>query len=58
MFVSEAIILTEVGLPTLRIDVVNLPRENEAQLSWNLDLIEETRNMAIIEIEKYQKMTQ
>ena len=48
--------MTEVSLPTLRTNTVKLPRENEAQLSRNLDLIKETRDMAAIEIKRYQKM--
>ena len=57
MFVFEAIFPTEVGLPTICSDVVTLPDENEAQLQRDLDLIEETRDMAAMAIARYQQLT-
>ena len=58
MFGFEAIIPTEVGLPTLKMDIAELTSENELQLAQNLDLIKETRDIAALQIEKYQKMVQ
>ena len=48
MFGSEAIIPTEVGLPTLKMDIAELTSENELQLAQNLDLIKETRDIAAL----------
>ncbi|PON77658.1 hypothetical protein PanWU01x14_024140 [Parasponia andersonii] len=54
---SEAVILTEVGLPTLCSEVVKDAPLNERQLSCNTDLLEETRNMALVHLASYHKQT-
>ncbi|PON74511.1 Ribonuclease H-like domain containing protein, partial [Parasponia andersonii] len=55
VFGSEAVIPVEVGLPTLRSQVVEDPPLNECQLSHNTDLLEETRNMALIHLAAYHQ---
>ncbi|GJW86212.1 hypothetical protein Tco_0161552 [Tanacetum coccineum] len=51
---TEAVILAEIGMPTLRTAKVDLTRKNEA-LGMNLDLIEERREQAAIEEAKRKK---
>ena len=43
---TEAVIPTEIGLPTLRSNIVDIPDDNQNQLLLNLDLAEETRQIA------------
>ncbi|XP_062102879.1 uncharacterized protein LOC133813860 [Humulus lupulus] len=52
---TEAIIPTEVGLPTLRTEIVSDQTTNNIQLLHNLDLLEEVRTMAQLRRENYQK---
>ena len=40
---TEVVIPTEIGLPTLQSDIVDMPVVNQNQLLLNLDLAEETR---------------
>ena len=54
MFGSEAILTTEVELPTIKTDVGKLLEKNKAHLRRNLDLVDETRDVAAIRIAKYQ----
>ena len=48
MFGTEAILPTEVGLPTLTTLVAENVEENQRQLTRNLDLLEEVRECAQI----------
>ena len=43
VYVTEAVIPTDIGLPTLRSDIVDMPHVNQNQLLLNLDLAEETK---------------
>ena len=43
---TEVVIPTEIGLPTLHTDIVDKPEINQNQLLLNLDLAEETRQIA------------
>ncbi|XP_062080160.1 uncharacterized protein LOC133784909 [Humulus lupulus] len=52
---TEAIILTEVGLPTLRTEIASDQTTNNIQLLHNLDLLEEVRTVAQLRLENYQK---
>lgn len=52
---TEAVIPTEVGLPTIRSVIVENPDDNGAQLLHNLDLIEETRHLAQVRLASYQQ---
>ena len=52
---TEAIIPTEIGLPTLRTDIVDRPEVNQNLLLLNLDLAEETRQIAQIKLALYQQ---
>ncbi|XP_062118667.1 uncharacterized protein LOC133832323 [Humulus lupulus] len=52
---TEAIILTEVGLPTLRTKIASDQTTNNIQLVHNLDLLEEVRMIAQLRRENYQK---
>ena len=52
---SDAVIPTEIGLPTLRSEVVKDARLNEQQLGHNMDLLEETRNVAQIHLASYHQ---
>ncbi|GKC10270.1 reverse transcriptase domain-containing protein [Tanacetum coccineum] len=52
---TEAVILTEVGMPTLRTTEVNL-EENKEALEINLDLLEERREQAAIREASKAKM--
>lgn len=58
VFGTEAVIPTEIGLPTLRSTVAEDEEENNQQLSRNLDLLEETRKAAQIRQAKYQLLAQ
>ena len=40
---TKAVIPTEIGLPTLRFDIADIPTVNQNKLLLNLDLAEETR---------------
>ena len=51
----EAVIPTEIGLPTLCSDVVDRPEINQKQLLLNLDLAEETRQITHIKLASYQQ---
>ena len=42
---TEAIIPTEIGLPTLHFDIVDRPEVNQNQLLLNLDLVEKTKQI-------------
>ena len=52
---TEAVIPTEIGLPTLRSDVADMLDVNQNQLLLNLDLAEETRKIAQIKLASYQQ---
>ena len=52
---TEAVIPTEIGLPTLRYDIVDMSDINQNQLLLNLDLVEETRQIAQIKLASYQQ---
>ena len=52
---TKAIIPTEIGLPTLRSDIMDRPEINLNQLLLNLDLAEETRQIAQIKLASYQQ---
>ena len=52
---TEAVIPTEIGLPTLRSDIADMPAVNQNQLLLNLDLTEETRQIAQIKLASYQQ---
>ncbi|XP_062100048.1 uncharacterized protein LOC133805917 [Humulus lupulus] len=52
---TEAIIPTEVGLPTLRSEIASDQTTNNIQLLHNLDLLEEIRTVAQLRLENYQK---
>ncbi|PON75589.1 hypothetical protein PanWU01x14_042140, partial [Parasponia andersonii] len=52
---SEAVIPTEISLLTLRSEVVKDAPLNEQQLSHNTDLLEETRNMALVHLASYHQ---
>ena len=43
LYSTQAIIPTEIGLPTLRSDIADMPDVNQNQLLLNLDLAEENR---------------
>lgn len=58
VFGTEAVIPTEVGLPTLRSSIAEDEEQNNQQLSRNLDLLEETRDAAQIRQAKYQLLAQ
>ena len=51
----EAVIPTEIGLPTLRSDIVDRPEVIQNQLLLNLDLAEETKQIAQIRLASYQQ---
>lgn len=53
----EAIITTEVGLPTLCSTIVSNPKLNKNQFLYNLDLVEEIRPLAQIKLASYQQTT-
>ncbi|GFS41482.1 hypothetical protein Acr_00g0074590 [Actinidia rufa] len=53
-FRFEAVILLEVGLPTIRIDAYDATHNNEV-LAQDLDLAEERRDNALIRMADYQK---
>ena len=55
LYGTEAVILTEIGLRTLRSDMVDRPKINQNQLLLNLDLAEETRQIAQIKLALYQQ---
>ena len=50
---TESIISTEIGLPTLRSDIVDKLEINQNQLLLNLDLAEETKQIAQIKLASY-----
>ena len=50
----EAIILLETGFPTIRTSSFN-PKDNDEQLTRNLDLIEERRKDAMVQLAYYQQ---
>ena len=50
---TEVVIPTEVGLPTLRSDIADMPDVNQNQLLLNLNLAEETRQIAQIKLASY-----
>ncbi|PON59533.1 hypothetical protein PanWU01x14_158910, partial [Parasponia andersonii] len=52
---SETVIRTEIGLPTLRSEVVRDAPLNEQQLSHNTDLLEEMRNMVPVHLASYHQ---
>lgn len=51
---SEAIIPTEIGLPTLCSKIVENALLNEQQLGHNTDLLKETRDVALVHLASYQ----
>ena len=55
VFGTEAVLPTEVGLPTLTTMVAENVEENQRQLTRNLDLLEEIRECAQIKREVYQQ---
>ena len=52
---TEPVIPIEIGLPTLRSDIADMPTVNQSQLLLNLDLTEETRQIAQIKLALYQQ---
>ena len=50
---AEAVIPIEIGFPTLRTQSFN-PNDNDELLERNLDLIEERRENAIVQLAYYQ----
>ena len=52
---TEAIIPTKICLPTLHFDIMDRPQINLNQLLLNLDLAEETRQIAHINLASYQQ---
>ena len=51
---AEAVILLESGFPTTRTSSFN-PKDNDEQLARNLDLIEEKRENAMVQLAYYQQ---
>ena len=51
---TEAVILLETGFPTLRTSSFN-PSDNDEHLKKNLDLIEEKRENAMVQLAYYQQ---
>ena len=51
---AKAVILLEIGFPTTRNSSFN-PKDNDEQLTRNLDLIEEKRENAMVQLAYYQK---
>ena len=50
---TKAVIPTEIGLPTLWSDILDMSVVNQNQLLLNLDLAEETRQIAQIKLASY-----
>ena len=50
----EAVIPLEIGFPTTRTSSFN-PKDNDEQLTRNLDLIEEKREDAMVQLAYYQQ---
>ncbi|KAI5327946.1 hypothetical protein L3X38_027342 [Prunus dulcis] len=50
---TKAVILTEIGLPTFRMFVVE-SNDNEQQLAHNIDMLEEQREAAALRLANYQ----
>ena len=55
VYSTEAVIPMEIGLPTLRSDIVDRPEINQNQLLLNLHLARETRQIAQIRLASYQQ---
>ena len=53
VYSTEVVIPIEIGLPTLHFDIVDGPEINQNQLLLNLDLAEETRQIAQIKLALY-----
>ena len=51
---AEAVIPLETGFPTIRTSSFN-PKDNDEQLARNLDLIEEKRENAMVQLAYYQQ---
>ena len=51
---AEAVIPLEIGFPTTRTSSFN-PKDNDEQLTRNLDLIEEKREDTIVQLAYYQQ---
>ena len=51
---AEVVILLETGFPTLRTSLFN-PSDNDEQLTKSLDLIEEKRENAMVQLAYYQQ---
>ena len=51
---AEAVISLETGFPTTRTSSFN-PKDNDEQLTRNLDLIEEKRENAMVQLTNYQQ---
>ena len=51
---SEAVIPAEIGMPTFRTMMANI-EDNDDEISLNLNLLEERREMAAIREAKYKK---
>ena len=54
---AEAVIPLETGFPTTRTSSFN-PKDNDEQLTRNLDLIEEMRENAMVQLAYYQQKLQ
>ncbi|GKC99920.1 reverse transcriptase domain-containing protein [Tanacetum coccineum] len=54
-FRSEAVILTEIGMPTHRTVVIKGRNENEEEMRLNLDLLQEQREAATIHEARYKR---
>ncbi|PON40060.1 hypothetical protein PanWU01x14_300030 [Parasponia andersonii] len=51
----DAVIPTKIGLPTLHSEVIRDTSLNEQQLSCNIDLLEETRDIALVHLASYHQ---
>ncbi|GJY20484.1 hypothetical protein Tco_0393050 [Tanacetum coccineum] len=54
MFIHEAVILVEIGMPSLRCSMID-KNKNDEGLLLNLDLLEEKRELASISQEKHKR---
>ena len=54
LYRAKAVIPLEIGIPTTRTSSFN-PKDNDEQLNRNLDLIEERRQDAMVQLAYYQQ---
>ena len=55
VYSTKTVTPTEIGLPTLRSNIVDTPAVNQTQLILNLDLAEEIRQIAQVKLASYQQ---